>query len=400
MLKKNCFTAVGLLAVLVCAGPAMAVDAWVPDRGDQDMPGEVVIGFAPGVTLSQINSIVSSAGGKVIANFTTPEGRPTRIKLANTGPVAVEEAINRLKNDPALKGKIIYVEPNVILRAHAGPGGPDTLTPFAQSGDLLLWEQWGYYDVNANWVNAPTTASGVTVAVLDTGVDYNHPDLVGKVTKGYDFVNGDSDPMDDMGHGTHVAGIIGAKANNGNYGISGVSWNAKIYAVKVLNSSGTGNSFDVALGIRAAASKSTVKVINMSLGGGDSSVMQDAVEFAVVTKGKLLVASAGNSGTTTYNYPAAYSITYPGRVLAVAAHGPDHCKADFSNYGPWVSISAPGTDILSTVPISVGTMWSGTGFLPLSGTSMAAPHVAGAAALAWEKYKTYSNLQVAGSSDL
>jgi hypothetical protein len=304
--------------------------------------------------------------------------------------------MNRLKNDPALKNKIMYVEPNVVRRAFSRTDGSDTRSIYAQSGDLLLSQQWGYYDINANWINAPTTTTGVTVAVIDTGVDYNHPDLVGKVVKGYDFVNGDSDPMDDHGHGTHVAGIIAAKANNGNYGIAGVSWNAKIYAIKALSSAGWGNGYDIALAIRAAANNSAVKVINMSLGGSDySSVEKDAVAYAVMTKGKLLVASAGNSGTNAYNYPAAFSIDYPGRVLAVAAHEPDHCKAEFSTYGTWVSISAPGTEILSTVPISVPGIWSGTGFFFLDGTSMAAPHVAGAAALAWEKYKTYTNLQIA-----
>jgi thermitase len=396
MSKRTWFPTAALLAALACVGPALAEDAWVPDRGARNVPGEIIVGFAPTVTLSEVNSIASSVGGKVIANFTTGKVRPTRIKLTSSDPAAVDDAMNRLKNDAALKGKIQYVEPNRLRRAFVRAGGTDVVTPFAQSGDVLLSQQWGYYDINANWINAPTTTTGVLVAVIDTGVDYNHPDLVGKVTKGYDFVNGDSDPMDDMGHGTHVAGIIAAKANNGNYGIAGVSWNAKILAIKALSSSGWGSSYDIALAIRAAANNSSVKVINMSLGGSDdSTVEREAVEYAVVTKGKLLVASAGNNGNSAYNYPAAYSVIYPGRVLAVAAHGPDHCKASFSTYGTWVSISAPGTDILSTVPISVPVAWSGTGFYSLDGTSMAAPHVAGAAALAWQKYATYTNLQVA-----
>ena len=397
MSRRTCLATATLLVALACAGPTLADDAWVPDRNARNVPGEIIIGFAPNVTLTEVNTIASSVGGKVIANFTTGKVRPTRIRLSTSDAVAVEAAINRLKNDPKLTGKLQYVEPNVVRRAFAKVDNPNIVSPFAQSGDLLLSQQWGYYDIDANWINAPTTTAGVMVAVIDTGVDYNHPDLVGKVTKGYDFVNGDADPMDDMGHGTHVAGIIAAKANNNNYGIAGVSWNAKILAIKALSSSGYGDAYDIALAIRAAANNSSVKVINMSLGGpDDSQVERDAVQYAVVTKGKLLVASAGNSGTTDYNYPAAYSVDFPGRVLAVAAHGPDHCKASFSNYGPWVSISAPGTDILSTVPISVPGIWSGTGFYSLNGTSMAAPHVAGAAALAWQKYGTYTNLQIAG----
>lgn len=381
------------MSFLTCVEPALATEAWVPDRGARNVPSEVVIGFAPSVTLSEINSIVSGVGGKVIANFTTGKVRPTRIKLSD--PDTVQEVINRLKNDSALKDKIIYVEPNMVRRAfdRTGNSGPSIE---AQSNDPLLSQQWGYYDINANWVNAPTTSSGVTVAVIDTGVDYNHPDLIGKVIKGPDYVNGDKDPMDDMGHGTHVAGIIAAKANN-SYGITGVSWNAKIYAIKVLDSSGYGNDYDVALGILAAANNSSVKVISMSLGGGYSAVEQTVVEYAVVKKGKLLVAAAGNYGSDdpSYAYPAAFSSIYPGRVLAVAAHMPNDCRASFSNYGSWVSISAPGYDVLSTVPTSVPTIWSGTGFYDLSGTSMATPQVAGAAALAWEKYKTYTNLQIA-----
>lgn len=241
MFGKTCVTMAVLLALSAGAGSVLADNAWTPEPAARNVPGEIIIGFAPNVTTTEINAIASSIGGKAIANYTTGKVRPTRIKLATTDPAAVEEAMSRLQNDPALQGKIQYVEPNVIMRADVRAGGSD-ITPFAQSGDLLLPQQWGYYDINANWVNAPTTTTGVTVAVIDTGVDYNHPDLVGKVVKGYDFVNGDSDPMDDQGHGTHVAGVIAAKANNGNYGIAGVSWNAKIYAVKVLSSSGTGSS--------------------------------------------------------------------------------------------------------------------------------------------------------------
>ena len=398
MSRRTCFANAVLLAVLACAGPTLAENAWAPDRGARNVPGEIIIGFTPNVTLSEVNTIASSLGGRVIANFTTGKVRPTRIKLPTSDAAAVEAAINQLKNDPALKGKFQYVEPNVVRRAFARADSPNTVSPFAQSGDLLLSQQWGYYDINANWINAPTTTTGVMVAVIDTGVDYNHPDLLGKVVKGYDFVNGDADPMDDYGHGTHVAGIIAAKANNSNYGIAGVSWNAKILAIKALSSSGYGNAYDIASAIRAAANNSSVKVINMSLGGGWSSVEEEAVAYAVNTKGKLLVAAAGNDNTNdiTNAYPAAFSVSWPGRVLAVAAHQQDRCRAPFSNYGPWVSISAPGSDILSTVPTSVPSVWSGSGgFVLLSGTSMAAPHVAGAAALAWQKYGTYTNVQVA-----
>jgi hypothetical protein len=204
--------------------------------------------------------------------------------------------------------------------------------------------------------------------------------------------------MDDNGHGTHVAGVIAAKANNG-YGITGISYNSKILAIKVLTSQGWGTDYDIFLGIIAAANNAAVKVINMSLGGAYSATEEEAVNYAVNTKGKLLVASAGNDNTDIKTYPAGLADlpAYTGKVLAVAAHDITQCRGYDpgvwgSNYGTWVSISAPGVDILSTIPNRLGSQ----GFDSLDGTSMAAPHVSGAAALVWAKYPTYTNAQIAG----
>jgi len=394
-MKKKSIMLIGIMFVLLfCASAAFATNAWVSDQQKKNVPGEIIIGFYPKVKLSKINSVVSAIGGKILVHHATAKVRATKIRLASTDPAGTEAIITRLQKDPTLKDVIRYVEPNGYMKAFATPVG-------AQSSDPLLPMQWGYYDIDANWINAPSTTAGVMVAVIDSGVDYKHPDLKGKVTKGYDYVNADSDPMDDYGHGTHVAGIIGAVANN-NYGMAGVSWNAKILAIKVLDATGSGNDYDVALGIYQAANNSSVKVINMSLGGSYSITIDDAVEYAVVTKGKLLVASAGNDNTNAMinSYPAALSQTYPGRVLAVAAHKQDDCRASFSNYGAWVNITAPGYEIISTLPVSVPCalcMMIGptVGFAQMDGTSMAAPHVAGAAALAWEKFPTYTNTQIA-----
>lgn len=391
-----------LVATLFSVSTAFATHAWVPNPANWNVPGELIIGFSPKATLTQINSAVSTVGGKIMANHSAPKGRTTRVKLQSVDPSAVQKAMNQLKSNPAFKNVIRYVEPNVIRKAFGARLPSGDASVFSQSSDQLLWQQWGYYDIDANWPNAPTTTKGVTVAVIDTGVDYNHPDLIGQVIKGYDYVNADTNPMDDFGHGTTIAGIIAAKANN-NYGITGVSPNSKILAIKVLNSSGYGNDYDISLGIYAAANNSSVKVINMSLGGPYSDTEYDAVEYAVVTKGKLLVAAAGNDNTssTTNAYPAALSLSFPGMVLAVAAHDQAHCRAaedqsdPFSNYGTWVSISAPGYEILSIVPISVPTPFSYDGFELWDGTSLAAPHVSGAAALAWQKYPTYTNVQIA-----
>jgi thermitase len=397
MKNKSLLVVSALIVLLFSTSLALAKDAWAPDPSNRNVPGELIVGFYPNATLDQINMAVSNIGGKIIAKHNAPKTRVVRIKLPFTESSTLDEAMDKLNSNPAFTNVIRYVEPNVIKKAHGARDPSGGASIFSQSSDPLLWSQWGYYDISANLISAPTTTTGFTVAVIDTGVDYNHPDLIGKVTKGYDYSNADNDPMDDHGHGTHVSGIIAAKANN-NYGIVGVSWNTKILALKALDSEGYGNDYDISLAIYAAANNASVKVINMSLGGDYSSTEEDAVYYAVVTKGKLLVASAGNSNTDTPSYPAGLSVTYPGRVLAVAAHGIDHCRCVWgptsgSNYGTWVSITAPGDNILSTIPPYIDS--SNSGFASWSGTSMAAPHVAGAAALAWQKYPTNTNLQIA-----
>ncbi len=246
--------------------------------------------------------------------------------------------------------------------------------------------------------------------MLDTGVDYLHPDLAGRIIKGYDFVNADADPMDDFGHGTHVAGIITAVQNNGK-GIAGAS-NAKVVAVKVLGAQGWGTSFDIASGIIYCANRTDVKVLNLSLGGSYSTQIQNAVDYAVNSKNKLVVAAAGNDNTyeTTNAYPAALSIDFPNKVLAVAASGKwiddgDNsyneylCKADYSNYGDWISVVAPGSDILSTTPwdkpFYMNFQWGvPTRYAYMSGTSMATPFAAAAAARGWGFKPTETNEQI------
>jgi len=198
--------------------------------------------------------------------------------------------------------------------------------------------------------------------------------------------------MDDNGHGTHVAGIAAARSYNG-IGIAGVSWKASILAVKVLNSQGWGTGFDIALGIKYAADYPNVKVINMSLGGDYDPTEKDAVDYAVNTKGILLVAAAGNGNTNDKSYPAGFSTDYPNKVIAVAAHDGNHCKASFSNYGTWVSITAPGVSIVSTTPIG-GAGGNIDGYASFDGTSMASPFVAGAAAVVWALHPGYTNEQI------
>ena len=375
-----------LLITLLIGIPLASSLVWaermVSPRADvgSHVPGEAVIGFRSDATDNQMEAIVSSIGGQVLGRNNLPNTKLCRVKISSMSQSALDEAITRLKANPAIK----YAEPNRIVWLHG-------------KGDPLIYQQWAYYDVGADWISPPSSTAAPLVAVIDTGVDYTHPDLVDKIIKGRDFINADNYPMDDYGHGTHVSGIITARVNNG-YGIAGISPKSQVLAIKAINSQGYGSDFDIAQALTYAADYSGVKVINMSLGGGYSDTQKDAVYYAVVTKNKLLVASAGNGGSPIPDYPAGFAdpVTYPefeNRVLAVAAHGTDHCRASWSNYGPWVSITAPGVAVLSTVPPHMDPF--GAGFGEWNGTSMAAPHVSAAAALAWLKYPSYKNTQIA-----
>ena len=241
-------------------------------------------------------------------------------------------------------------------------------------------------------------SAAVTVAVIDTGVDYTHPDIAPNYAGGDDFVFLDGDPMDDHGHGTHVAGTIAAALDNltGNpaeaEGVTGVAPNARIRAYKVCRSDGTCDDFAIQQAIARAVSDGA-NVINMSLGESEySQSLNDAVQDAWHA-GVVIVAGAGNDGTTTPFYPAAFD-----NVVSVAAFDEDHGRPSFSNYGTWVDISAPGNVILSTYPMAEcgsSTTPGDTGcYAWNTGTSMATPHVAGAAALIWSRSDVTSNSQV------
>jgi subtilisin family serine protease len=239
-------------------------------------------------------------------------------------------------------------------------------------------------------INAPAAwvrslGNGQTVAVLDSGIDSGHPEFDGQLVDGYDFVEDDSSYEDDNGHGTHVAGIVAAKSNNG-LGIAGVAWNAKIRPVKVLNASGVGSHADVAEAIRWSADQGD-RIINLSLGStANSTTLRDAIDYAY-NKGVLIVAAAGNqaqAGNPTI-YPAAYD-----HVLAVGSVTANQQRADYSSYGPYVDLAAPGGSgsgtglgarIWSTYPRNISNGNSVTGYKDVAGTSQAAPHVSGVAAL-------------------
>jgi thermitase len=218
----------------------------------------------------------------------------------------------------------------------------------------------------------------VRIAILDTGIDLDHPDLDGKIVASVDCVDGTCGPGgdDDNGHGTHVAGIAAAETNNST-GVAGTAPDATLMSVKVLDSGGFGTWSAVAAGIRWAADNSG-SVINMSLGGsGYSYIVDDAVEYAW-SRNRLLVAAAGNNGSEGELYPARYP-----EVIGVAAHDRYSNRASWSNYGNDVELTAPGVSINSTYPW--GSTACSTQTQYMDGTSMATPFVSGTAALTWAR---------------
>jgi thermitase len=255
------------------------------------------------------------------------------------------------------KACVEFAEPNGRSHALAVPNDP------------AISQQWGLEKISAfsGW-DFGQGSQAVVIAIIDTGVDWRHADLAPKMVPGYDFVNGDDDPMDDHGHGTHCAGIAAATTNN-EVGIAGVGYNCSIMGLKVLSASGSGMWSDIAEAITYAADHGA-KVISMSLGSSSSSSTIEAALNYASSRNVVIVAAAGNDGTTTPHYPAFYS-----GVIAVGASDQSDQRSSFSTYGSWVDVAAPGSSILSTYPDNR--------YAAMSGTSMAAPHVAGLAGLVW-----------------
>jgi serine protease len=378
-----------ILALLVMIGSAAPVAASEPkpaaagSEGEppttaaagEVIPGEVVVKYhegedEPESAHNQGLAVVEELGmpGKGAAELLSTGGRP------------VEQVVAELKADPS----VALAEPNYRVQvvdegsvAAVGVNDP-------KSGDQYSLDKMRVRDA---WHLA--TGGSNVIAVLDTGVQYNHPDLAGRLLPGYDFVSNDSDASDDNGHGTWVSGIIAANTNDG-YGMSGISWSDKILPVKIMNGEGNGSTADLLAAITWSADQGA-DVINMSVGGFPySQVMQDAVNYAF-SKGAILVGAAGNNRREENFYPASFD-----NVISVSATQVEDEFSNWSSWGPKVDVSAPGSSVLTTncyaCTYADHDSWGSHTFI--SGTSFATPNVAGVLALMRARFPTSSAQQI------
>ena len=363
----------------------------VAGGGGAFVPDEILLNLKPG---TNVTTVLRMIGGRVSAYLS---GLDVYVAKVPTG--TVETAVAILSSDPRVR----FVEPNWIARLFLYPDDPYDNSTCYLTSDGLCTTQWAWQKLGAYQAWDVVTGDGlIKVAVVDTGIDIGNPNYILPDPTGHEdlvscrtvivrnFVTTESN-NDENGHGTHVAGTIGACTNNAT-GTSGANWTVQLLAAKVLDFSGSGTYAAVADGIRWAADTGA-KVINVSLGGPESSkTLERAVNYAW-SKGAVMVCAAGNNGTSAKTYPAAY-----GACIAVAATDEADTMASFSSHGAdWVDVAAPGVRILSTIQDDFNTCflcsWYGIspGYDALSGTSMAAPHVAGLAALVWARGTCASN---------
>jgi thermitase len=361
---------VAALAALACAPAASAAVASYE-------PHTVIVKYADGAPSSQ-RSLVGRLAG-VLGTVTRLGGVGAQLVHVSGDPAAAAARLQR-------SGAVSYAEPNYIYRATAVPNDPLFAQQYgldnagqaggAPDADIDAPEGW-----DAGGLGSFPTSGGAPIGIVDTGISAGHEDLAGKAVTcagvrsfGIDLLGipllddptiVDGRCADDNGHGTHVAGIAAARANNGR-GIAGVAFNSPLQVCKALNGAGAGSLAAIANCI-AYLSAHGAKIISMSLGGIGSQTLAGAVASAV-SRGALIVAAAGNSGDMALSYPAAYP-----QVISVGAVDRRGQRAPFSNANSDVEVSAPGVDVLSA--------WSDGGYRTESGTSMATPYVAGVAAL-------------------
>lgn len=327
-------------------------DENIPEFAEQ----EVLVKIYPG---TDVEEVVSKVEGTIIE--TIPQLSAYRVKLPSQ--ISITEALQTLEG---LEG-VEYAEPNRVRYMHLIP-----------DDEFYANKQWGPQRIGAEdaW-EVTTGAEGVIIAITDTGVDGTHPDLWGKVIAGFDTFNETVIPegtnSDVYGHGTHCSGIAAAVSNNG-AGIAGLAWDCPIMPIKICIDSWPYWAYDWDMAEAYVwAANNGADVISTSFGGkGYTQIMKDAIDYAVIDNGCVVVVSMGNSATDETFYPAGYQ-----SVIAVGATNAHDKVAYFSTAGDHMSVSAPGVEIYSTVPYST----QGQYYVSWSGTSMSAPHVAGAAAL-------------------
>jgi hypothetical protein len=392
---RSLLLAAALASALVAVAVTSAASGASGHSSKRAEAGSILVGFRTGVSAPAQADVLADADAKATKRFAPIHGA-----LVSVAPGTTAQTIRTLKRDP----RVAYAEPNFILHAaDVIPNDPffPRLWGLHNTGQTVNWTA-GTPDADIDAPEAWSVSTGspdVVVAVIDTGVDTAHPDLAPNIWvnggedcagcrtngadddgngyvddwRGWDFANGDNDPTDDNGHGTHVAGTVAATGNNG-LGVAGVTWSSRIMPLKFLGADGSGTTADAISAILYARGKG-VPILNNSWGGGEvSEALRDAIEQTDAS-GELFVAAAGNDFTNTDFepfYPASYDVP---NVLVVGASDQFDRKAWFSNYGTrTVDLSAPGTNVYST--------WTGATYRFADGTSMATPQVAGAAALA------------------
>ena len=378
----------------------------------------VIVKLKPGANSNEISNLQAQIG---VTQVTKASQLGIDIWQIPSG--TVEQTISAYKDDPRFE----YIEPDYIItledveKPSSATESSEKITPQATTpndpGYSQLWglnntgQSAGTADADIDAPEAWDIQKGnqnLVIGVIDTGVDYNHPDLVGNIwtnpgeiagdgidndnngyiddTRGWDFAYNDNNPMDGHGHGTHVSGTIAGKGNNG-VGVTGVAWNAKIMPLKMFDDTGSGGyTSNAILAINYATAKG-VKLTNNSWGGGGySQALSDAINTAG-QQGALFIASAGNATQNTDvtpSYPASYNLS---NIISVASTTRTDGLSYFSNYGATtVDLGAPGSDIYSA--------WPNSTYNTISGTSMASPHVTGAAALLWSQNPTWTAQQV------
>lgn len=323
---------------------------------------KVIIKFKSSVGLAQVDSVKSLGADEIQIIYST------NMIIADISP----DKIGKLKLNPGVE----YVE--LDQEAH--------ILGFDSSVQAQI-PSWGIEKIRAPDVWPDFSGLGIPVCILDTGIDYNHPDLVGNYKAGFNFITNTIDPMDDNGHGTHVAGIIGASSDG--FGITGVAPKCSLYSLKVLDKDGNGLYSAIITALQWAIDNK-MAIVSMSFGGTVYSKALEDICNAAYNAGLLLIAAAGNSGSGNGD-----TVTYPARfdsVIAVGATDQNDRHASFSSVGPALELSAPGVDITSTVP-TTGALGDPSGYRSLSGTSMATPHVSGTAALVFSSHPGITNAQ-------